>query len=134
MKNNIMKKWVKALRSGKYKQGFGTLKQYNSNGKPKHCCLGVLCELYNNDMKNSKKKTLNTTIVNGNNDFTYGHTRFDNVPDGLPEKVKEWSGINSSYGKFYGEEDLPASLADLNDNGKRFKTIADIIEKHYENL
>lgn len=60
--------------------------------------------------------------------------RFDNVPDGLPEKVKEWSGIKSSYGKFYGEKDLPASLADLNDNGKRFKTIADIIEKHYENL
>lgn len=113
-----MKKWVKALRSGKYKQGTETLKQYNSNGEAKHCCLGVLCELYNNDMKKSKKKTLNITIVDCC----------------LPEKVKEWSGIKSSYGKFYGEEDLPAPLADLNDNGKKFKTIADIIEKHYENL
>lgn len=44
MKNNIMKKWVKALRSGKYKQGTGTLKQYNRNEEAKHCCLGVLCQ------------------------------------------------------------------------------------------
>lgn len=56
MKQNIMKKWVKALRSGKYKQGYGTLKQYNGFEEVYHCCLGVLCELYNDEMRKNKKK------------------------------------------------------------------------------
>lgn len=34
------KKWVEALRSGKYKQGQGYL--YNEG---LHCCLGVACEI-----------------------------------------------------------------------------------------
>lgn len=33
-------KWVKALRSGKYKQGKGVLCD-----RGKHCCLGVLCRV-----------------------------------------------------------------------------------------
>jgi len=40
MKKNVAKKWVKALRSGKYKQSREMLK--NSGG---YCCLGVLCEI-----------------------------------------------------------------------------------------
>lgn len=39
MDADIKKKWIEALRSGKYKQGIGFL---NNNGK--YCCLGVLCE------------------------------------------------------------------------------------------
>lgn len=33
----LKKKWLSELRSGKYKQGFATLLQYNGN----MCCLGV---------------------------------------------------------------------------------------------
>lgn len=40
MKKSIMKRWVKALRSGKYKKGTGQLRSGN-----RFCCLGVLCEL-----------------------------------------------------------------------------------------
>lgn len=36
------KKWVKALRSGKYKQTGGTL---YSERKDAYCCLGVLCRV-----------------------------------------------------------------------------------------
>lgn len=36
--------WVKALRSGEYKQGYGYL-HYKRGGKDKFCCLGVLCDL-----------------------------------------------------------------------------------------
>lgn len=37
-------KWLDALRSGKYKQGTGVLRdQYN-----RFCCLGVLCDVYDN--------------------------------------------------------------------------------------
>ena len=46
MNKQLKSKWVKALRSGKYKQGFGTLKQrHNTNHRPMYCCLGVLREL-----------------------------------------------------------------------------------------
>ena len=59
MKKNIMTEWVSELRSGKYKQGYGLLKQIDDEEVIlKHCCLGVLCELYQSEMKNNKKKQL----------------------------------------------------------------------------
>lgn len=39
------KKWVDALRSGKFKQGKGNLKADN-----KFCCQGVACELFKDDV------------------------------------------------------------------------------------
>jgi hypothetical protein len=41
MNQVIKKKWVKALRSGKYKQGSINLR----NTKGGYCCLGVLAEI-----------------------------------------------------------------------------------------
>ena len=38
----IKRKWVKALRSRKYKQGFRQLKSLEPEA---YCCLGVLCEV-----------------------------------------------------------------------------------------
>lgn len=136
MKQNIMKKWVKALRSGKYKQGTGTLKQYNRKGQVKYCCLGVLCELYNQEMKKKKKKTLPETTEDYNSHFVdwskctaFGDTAFD-----LPEEVMKWSGVETSTG-YLGCVLVPLpSLSSLNDAGKKFKTIANIIEKNWENL
>jgi hypothetical protein len=43
MKKDIASKWVKALRSGKFKQGRVLLKNRNKE----YCCLGVLCEIMN---------------------------------------------------------------------------------------
>lgn len=43
MKKNIATKWVKALRSGKYKQAKDALCSFDEHGKPSgYCCLGVL--------------------------------------------------------------------------------------------
>lgn len=141
MKQNIMKKWVKALRSGKYKQGTGTLKQYNSKGQTQHCCLGVLCELYNSEMKKSKKKTLPEIVYDNDMDFSHGYSRLDGKKEDLPKQVKDWAGIKNSLGKFKikqtdyaGEYIQEECLADLNDMGRKFKTIANIIEKNWENI
>lgn len=38
-----LKKWIKALRSGKYVQGRGTLERTLADGSKQHCCLGVAC-------------------------------------------------------------------------------------------
>jgi hypothetical protein len=40
MNKNWKKKWVEALRSGKYKKGRGALKN-----RGRYCCLGVLCDI-----------------------------------------------------------------------------------------
>lgn len=40
LKADVKRKWVKALRSGKYKQGNYTL----HNTQEEYCCLGVFCE------------------------------------------------------------------------------------------
>lgn len=41
-----MRLWVAALRSGKYPQGRGTLKQITTDGTVLgYCCMGVMCEV-----------------------------------------------------------------------------------------
>ena len=134
MRKEVMKKWVKALRSGKFKQGTGTLKQYNSKGEAQHCCLGVLCELYNSEMKKSKKKTLLEKVYDNDMDFSFGYSRFGGSKEDLPKDVMKWSGIKNSLGQFNLSDNHYETLADLNDLGRKFKTIADIIEKNWESL
>jgi uncharacterized protein YqkB len=44
----VKDKWVKALRSGKYRQGSESLKvepHSSKSGRTEYCCLGVACEL-----------------------------------------------------------------------------------------
>lgn len=130
MKEKVMKKWVRALRSGKYKQGEGCLKQ-TSKKKTYHCCLGVLCELYNSDMKKNKKKRLNETKHTG------GMFKFDNNAECLPKVVVKWAGLETNAGHFSGESTKNSpydSLVMMNDLGVKFKTIADAIEKNWENI
>ena len=113
MKKTVMTEWVKALRSGKFKQGKKLLKQTDHNGKVSHCCLGVLCEIYN---KKNKNKKLN----------------FDNYRF-LPTKVMNWCGLSTYEGRFY-DLTKSSSLTAMNDEGKRFTTIANFIEKEWEKL
>ena len=44
MNPEIKQRWVEALRSGKYEQGRGVLREFR-DGKFHYCCLGVLCDL-----------------------------------------------------------------------------------------
>lgn len=136
MNKDIAIKWTEALRSGKYKQGRGLLKQIDKKGQFKHCCLGVLCELYNKDRKKKKKKALYVKddilscpltgkVVEG---FS-----FDGDDQLLPYIVREWAGLDSSNGEvFIGGKFF--DLAELNDSGKKFSTIANFIEKNVEIL
>lgn len=135
MNKNVMKKWVKALRSGKYKQGQGLLKQTTEQNKASHCCLGVLCELYDDEMKKNKKKTLSKKIDN------IGVHSFNKQDETLPVVVQKWAGLFSKFGDFrnFDRSDITsydefASLADMNDLGCSFKKIAKTIEKDWENL
>lgn len=124
MKKSAMKKWVKALRSGKYKQGESYLVKYKMHDETgdivrelSFCCLGVLCQ------------------INGVN-IAIG------VDELLGEDTRLQVGLKTHNGQLNKNYKVPnkylegtvSNLADLNDNGLSFKQIANIIEKNYKDL
>ena len=137
MNKTIAMKWVKALRSGKYKQGKEYLCKITRKGK-KHCCLGVLTEMYQAEQKAKKKKVLPVKVGK----MYYG-APFDVVKYGndefpaeeLPVAVRRWAGIEGRIGDLdVMDKGHYKSLAHMNDDGHSFKKIANFIEKNWENL
>lgn len=141
MKKDIAKKWVRALRSKKYRQAKGLLKTKTKSGSVSHCCLGVLCELYQQERKKAKKPELvvddfsargsGLSAPRGNRIF-----EFDGLNTVLPDAVQTWAGMYDDSGCFRGDfklenrDKIYGSLAEMNDTGCRFSTIADTIEKY----
>ena len=123
MKKVIMKKLVKALRSGDYLQGTHTLAKVDGYGEHRFCCLGVLCNIMQEETGKLKVKLLND-----------GAHEFNSISEVLPDAVMEWSGIKDANGRIKFRNGKYNNLASLNDNGISFNQIADIIEKNYEAL
>ena len=122
MNKNVAKRWVNALRSGKYRKTKDILKRVR--GKTvSFCALGVLCDLYQKDPKTTKLKETAGTSWDENAIVIGG------MDQRLPSKVKKWAGLRS---------DDPvvndASIGDYNDRGYTFKRIADIIESNAASL
>lgn len=113
---SVRKLWAAALRSGKYKQGFGQLRYKN-----KYCCLGVLTDLAVKAGVLDKKIGLAT--------LTHGF-----LP---PDEVVAWAGLRNDCGAYSDRNKLREglqsprlSLTCDNDNLKlSFNEIADRIEK-----
>ena len=121
MKAKIADLWIKALRSGDYKQGRGQLE----DNKGRFCCLGVLCDLA---IKDGVK--INREIGHYNNLFTY-----DTNTGSLPDKVMKWSGLKTSDGTYKYYSDTIRALWRHNDEGRMsFEEIADIIEENRTRL
>lgn len=101
------KKWVAALRSGRYRQGHGLLRQESSDGKPEYCCLGVAY--------NVATRGKGWTLRPGNSALTAsGEGAYLNKEDAM-----------------YIPTRTQARLVQLNDGEKwDFKRIADWIEKY----
>ena len=109
MNDEIKAKWVAALRSGEFKQGHGGLRDGD-----RFCCLGVLCEIHRRIERGKRKwKKMDESP------FKW---YLDNYQV-LPGVVQNWAGL---------EHENPATeqgaLAELNDDGLDFDSIADIIE------
>lgn len=114
MKYSVMKKWVKALRSGKYSQTTDALK-YDTG----YCCLGVLCAI--SGLDKFKRAT-------GGRLYTYGGKY-----GLLPKKVLNFSGMKTDNGQ-YSNNTGTSCLVDKNDAGLSFKQIANIIERQWRKL
>lgn len=114
-----LKEWTDALRSGRYRQGRMYLCTTPiPNEDSQFCCLGVLCDLYRNELE---RKT-------GADD---GITLYDDEEAHLPPKLQDKFGI-SEMGHLF--EESFDNLAKLNDGGSTFAEIADIIEKNFETV
>lgn len=104
MDRKAKKKWLKALRSGRYKQGQQFLLQ---NGKS--CCLGVLC---------ATQRLKPRSAGAGTGVMLFGKSGSDCY---LPRDLQEKLGIADS---------VQNDLIDMNDTKKKtFKEIADWIEE-----
>ena len=113
---NIKANWLKALRSGRFVQGSGTLKYYSVKEKQfQHCCLGVLCEL----------ATEAGVIEASQPDMGMNRHHFDGNTSTLPQSVMNWAGLLDTNPTIEGDR----SLAGMNDGGASFSTIADAIEQ-----
>lgn len=115
MKPVIKRMWVKALRSGQYKQ---TTQQLRDDDK--FCCLGVLCDLHAKATGKSKW------------DGSVFQTRAYHDSMEVPKPVQRWAGLRDCNPSVQGRRvhgELCTSLAELNDNGYGFKRIATVIEK-----
>lgn len=125
MRERVKKLWLEALRSGKYEQGRLALRTVDN----RFCCLGVLCDVYQKEMKRQKKKQLNMELSCAAPIPTQVYM-YDNEECTLPKIVMKWSGVKGHLGNVrYMEENT--NLADLNDDrAMTFKQIADVIEKN----
>ena len=117
MKKSVADKWVKALRSGKYKQGRFALR----NGQNEFCCLGVLCDI--------------SKLSQWDKNANYSNYLYDKFElDLLPPLVRGWAGMKTHEGVlgdlFCGRD----RLTGLNDAGVPFEQIADFIEKNWKDL
>lgn len=121
MKNTFQRKsvklWLKALRSGLYKQTRGQLRDERG-----FCCLGVACEVYNLQQRKNHKKQL-----------TSKYFRYDGEFSRLPIKVQRWLGLTSENGD-YCRRLTSTNLIHNNDQGVSFNKIADIIESNPKGL
>jgi hypothetical protein len=120
MLNENAKKWIAALRSGKYAQGRAMLNSMDM----KFCCLGVACEVaIQAGVPVKKEPGLYGQKFNYDTSFTV-----------LPLSVQRWLGLASASGHFKQGGDC-RSLVALNDGGLyTFNDIADIIESIPEGL
>lgn len=129
MNDLVVKKWVDALRSGKYAQTTEKLADENS-----YCCLGVLSELYCETVKPIKTiREIKEYYCDGE-PYTNVTVLYEGESEVLPKTVMEWAGLETNDGAFRTSDNKIETLASLNDTGKTFAQIADIIESKPANL
>ena len=135
MNQEILKQWLEALRSGEYKQTKGALMKstayppsFEKEPERCYCCLGVLTELYR------KEKTDFDWELESCSKEKSGKVRgtFIGEKDFLHEDIMNWCGLEEADpGVNFDADDGPDSVADLNDSGRTFADIADMLEATY---
>lgn len=114
MNPEVKKKWIEALKSREYDQGVGGLCVGD-----RFCCLGVLCDLHARETNKAWDHQVG---------IERGAARYCGCRNYLPQEVMEWAGLKSEN-PVVGGNDRQA-LANLNDGGYSFSSIANLIEEN----
>lgn len=127
-----VKKWIKALRSRKYKQGRGHLCRVQANGKENYCCLGVACEIFKKEYGFATKIAPLGPIGIGPIIVKQYFNEEDSYTNYLPEVLAVEALGLECLGAFTPSKSRPEGhLMELNDDKKlTFGKIADFIEKN----
>lgn len=116
--------WIAALRSGEYDQTDEQLRRNSAVHDDEHdvdhkkgfCCLGVACDLF-------LKLEAPVGMRWDGNVFVWDERHLPACGE-LPNVVMNWLGLHSSE----GAQNNGPTLAELNDGGKTFNEIADLLE------
>lgn len=149
LKPEVKKLWLDALRSERYAQAQKRLMKPEYEGKPKACCLGVLCDvmmkegLIEGEWKSVSlmgETRLSFVTPNGSNTLLPPEDVIRAAFD-MPKEAFDRSVVtvhrtfatklrnNSKFCRGVLLDDHDARLFELNDNGASFAEIADIIEE-----
>jgi hypothetical protein len=136
--DDLIDKWLAALRSGKYEQGTSFLR-YQFEGGEKHCCLGVLCDIADGVEWKKRHSADHTHWVAEYNGTASAST--------LPLDMSNKTALHSTgvfklcdvsekwrkrINKLRGNSDDHCMLITLNDLGMPFHEIADLIDENRE--
>lgn len=124
--NDNAKKWVEALESGRFKQAARTLTKLANylEENDRHCCLGVACVIY--------QEEVGDLVI----ERTNGNIRYDGSTAILPPKVQIWLGLSDEQGSYDPDSEgiNKDALTNNNDQGADFVQIAQIIRSEPEGL
>lgn len=112
MTPQLKQSWIAALRSGRYRQGRGLLRQRRLRDGTYFCAIGVLFDLVATAMQWDRLTKLGV-----------GAGITDEVPGYIPPEILGEIGMSAA------QESL---IAGLNDSGKTFEQIADVIERDFD--
>jgi hypothetical protein len=90
MDEKLKKRWIEALRSGRYKKGKGFLKTVSKSGRTTHCCLGVLCDI-TKTKHGTEDGYLPHDLADSTKLYDYKQTELIERNDGGSEFKRAWS-------------------------------------------
>jgi hypothetical protein len=129
MNQDIKNKWIDALLSGEYKQGYSVLHNRDDNS---YCVLGVLCEVARKCgvIETSSKVSYYAGETRGIIECTvYGeYSTFM-----LPPEVTKWANLNDSNPTIPSNDPVAfqPTLSSYNDKGCPFSKLANIIKESF---
>lgn len=103
-------KWLRALRSGEFKQTISQLYNPSDDG---YCCLGVALKIAGHRIEKDRER------------YRQGFPEEAYIKCRLPEQLTYEESPSGYY-------TVARAVADMNDAGKNFNEIADWIEKNVE--
>lgn len=141
--NDAAKTWVAALRSGEWQQCRNALQAKLDDPSIKgFCCLGVACQIsglgewYDLGLFRDSTHIANDKLAEENRDPDVDPDEPDQLTfeeEFTSPDIQKWLGLRTKDGELTIDGER-TSLAALNDKGRSFPEIANIIEMHADQL